>query len=274
MSDPTPADPTKEKGQFSPFAGCSIFIIAGVLATGMIGFTVWTYFQMKDTIAGFTDEKPKAGLEIKVEGQEPAQTKLKSKLVDFRHKIEADRTGELALTADEMNLAIGTFDILKPHRGALKIIAVRDDNIEADISFPVKSSMGSDEMRYINARLTIHPELVEGAVFPRIISVKTDQGAEVPEQFKEFISETLLHPVRNDKEIGPAFKRLSAVEINGNTLTLKTDPGYEAKGTLPKDKKPLVERLMKGFAVVAVIFLTIVSGIIFLSRRKAKQANS
>lgn len=274
MSDTTPADSTKEKGQFSPFAGCSIFIIAGVLATGMICFTAWTYFQMKDTIAGFTDEKPKTGLEINVEGREPAQTALKSKLVGFRHSIEADRKGELDLTADEMNLAIGTFDILKPHRGALKIIAIRDENIEADISFPVKSSMGSDEMRYINARLTIHPELVEGSVFPRILTVKTDQGVEVPEQFKEFISETLLHPVRNDKEIGPAFKRLSAVEISGDTLKLHTDPGHQAKSAMPIDRKPITERLMKGFAVIAVIFLTLVSVIIFLSRRKAKQSQS
>lgn len=268
MSDATPADSKQEDRKFSPFAGCSIFIIAGVLAAGMIAFTVWTYFQMKDTITGFTEEKPRSELTIDVTGKESEQTALKSKLVGFRHNIEAEHQDEISLDAEEMNLAIGTFEILKPHRGALKIIAVRDDNIEADISFPVKPGIGSDEMRYINARLVIHPELVDGAVFPRVISVTTVEGQEVPEQFREFISETLLHPVRNDDEIGPIFKRLSAVEIEGKQLLLQTDPSYRAPSAPPEDRQPLIDRLMKGFAVVAVIFLAIVSGIIYLARRK------
>lgn len=272
---PSATDTTDEKGtgKFSPFAGCSIFIIAGVLAAGMIGFTIWTYFKVKDTVSGFTEEKPQAIELAQTDGNESAQTDLKAKLVGFRHHIEAKNKAQLALNTEEMNLAIATFDILKPHRKNLTITSIHDDQIDANIAFPVKSSMGSDEMRYLNASITIKPELVEGAAFPRITSVKPNTGSELPEQFKQFISETLLHPFREDKELGPVFNGLSALEIKDNTLVLHTSPDYHPPSLPTEEKKnTMFERFMTGFAIIAVIFLAIVAFIIILSRRKAKQS--
>ncbi|MCP5537141.1 MAG: hypothetical protein H7A51_13050 [Akkermansiaceae bacterium] len=272
MSKPTQTEQDSTK-KFSPFAGCSIFIIAGVLAAGMIGFTIWTYFKVKDTIAGFTGETPQAIELVDTTGKETAQTDLKAKLVGFRHNIEAKHKARMSLDAEEMNLAIATFDILKPHRNNLTITSISDGKMEADIAFPVKSSMGSEEMRYLNATITIVPELVEGAAFPRITAVRPNTGGDLPEQFKQFISETLLHPFREDKELGPVFNRLSAVEIVGNTLVLHTDPDYHLPSQPNEEnKQSMFERFMTGFAVIAVIFLAIVAFIIILSRRKAKQS--
>jgi hypothetical protein len=278
MSDDIPStgreaatDPTK--GKFSPFAGCSIFIIAGALAAGMIGFTIWTYFKVKDTIGGFTEEKPQTIELVETKGKESAQTALKAKLVEFRHNIEAKHQAQMTLNTEEMNLAIATFEILKPHRSNLVITAIKDGQIDAEIAFPVKSKMGSDEMRYLNASIIIVPELVEGAAFPRITAVEPDTGGEIPEQFKQFISETLLQPLHEDLELGPLFKSLSAVEIKDNTLILHTNPSYQPATQPTEEKKDsMFERLMTGFAVIAVIFLTIVGIIIFLSRRKARQS--
>ena len=271
MSNPTEADqdPTKK---FSPFAGCSIFIIAGVLAACMIGFTIWTYFKVKDTISGFTGESPQPIELVETKGKESAQTGLKAKLVGFRHHIEAKNKAQMTLNAEEMNLAIATFDILKPHRNNLTIAAINDGKIEAKIAFPVKSSMGSEEMRYLNATITIVPELVEGAAFPRITEVQPNTGGELPEQFKQFISETLLHPFREDKELGPLFTRLSAVEISGDTLVLHTNPDYQLPSQPNEEKKEsMFERFMTGFAIIAVFFLAIVAVVIILSRRKQKR---
>ncbi|MBT8044043.1 MAG: hypothetical protein KJO79_03750 [Verrucomicrobiae bacterium] len=273
MSNDDSASTDAPKGKFSPFAGCSIFIIAGVLAAGMIGFTIWTYFKVKDTIAGFTGESRQPIELVETIGKEGAQTDLKAKLVGFRHHIEAKNEAEMALNAGEMNLAIATFDILKPHRNNLTITSVSDGKIMADIAFPVKSSMGSEEMRYLNASITIIPELVEGAAFPRITEVRPNTGGEVPEQFRQFISETLLHPLREDKELGPLFQQLSSVEIKGSNLVVHTNPDYQPP-TEPdeKTKQSMFERFMTGFAIMAVFFLAIVAFIIILSRRKAKQS--
>ncbi|MGB2265271.1 MAG: hypothetical protein ACPIB0_00370, partial [Akkermansiaceae bacterium] len=110
---------------------------------------------------------------------------------------------------------------------------------------------GSDNMRYINATILIEPELVEGAAFPRITKVNTNTGTEIPEQFRQFISETLLHPLREDEELGPLFSSLSGVEIKGDTLLLQTDPEYQptAKPS-PETKQSMFERLMTGFAII------------------------
>lgn len=278
MSDDIPtttreAAASQKNGKFSPFAGCSIFIIAGTLALGMIGFTAWSYFKVKEKIESFTGETPKPIELVDTKGKEAEQTALKAKLVGFRHKIEAKHKGEMTLNADEMNLAIATFDILKPHRKNFYITAIRDGQIDAQVSYPVKSSMGSDEMRYLTGTIIIKPELVEGGAFPRITEIKPDKGSEIPEEFKKFISETLLHPIVNDKELGPIFKSLSSVEIKGDTLVLQTDPDYKAPDAPDEGKQQsFLDRFMIGFGVIAVIFLAIVSFVIILSRRKAKQS--
>lgn len=263
-------DPTE--GKFSPFAGCSIFIIAGLIAVGMISFLIWSYFQTRDMVESFTDEKPKTVESVDVSGKENQQVELKSKLVGFRHKVEAKHQDSMSLNAGEMNLAIATFEILKPHLGKLYIREIKDGNIIADVSFPTKSRMRSDENRFINATLTIQPELVDGAPFPKIIEIKTDKGAEVHEQFKQFISETLLKPVYDDTEIGPIFQSLSAVEIDGDSVVVSTDPKYQPVEADPQDNPEMViDRLLKGFAIVAVVFLAIVTLVIILSRKKAKK---
>lgn len=265
-TDQAAEEPTKK---FSPFAGCSIFIIAGCLALGMIGFTTWSYFKVKEKIEGFTVENPKPITLVDTEGREAEQTALKAKLTGFRHNIEARHQAEMTLSADEMNLAIATFGILKPHRNNLHITAIRDGQVEAEVSYPVKSRLGSDEMRYLTGKVIIEPELVEGGAFPRVVTIMPDKGGDIPEEFKKFISETLLHPVVNDKEIGPLFKSLSSVAIKGDTLVVGTDPDYKAPGAPEEDsQKSFLDKFMVGFGVIAVIFLAIVSAVIILSRRK------
>ncbi|NWK57527.1 hypothetical protein HW115_18055 [Verrucomicrobiaceae bacterium N1E253] len=263
-------DPTK--GKFSPFAGCSIFIIAGTIALGMVTFLIWSYFQTRDMVESFTDEKPKSIEMVDTSGRESEQVELKSKLVGFRHNVEARHQAEMRLTAEEMNLAIATFEILKPHQGKLYIREITESGIIADISFPTKSRMRSDENRYINATLTIQPELVDGAPFPKITAIQSDNAGEVHEQFKQFISETLLKPVYDDPEIGPVFQGLSGVEINEACVLLKTDPGYQAPASQPEESTELIiDRLLKGFAIIAVVFLAITTTIIILARRKTKR---
>lgn len=270
MSEHTTAkqDPGKN---FSPFAGCSIFIIAGLLAAGMIAFAAWTYFKVKDTITGFTADTPQPITLVDTTGKENEQVALKAKLVNFGHKIETKQDAGMTLNADELNLAIATFDILKPLRSHLTVTSISGGTINADIAFPIKAKMGSDEKRYLNATITIQPELVDGSVFPRITAVLPVNGGNVPEQFRQFISKTLLIPVREHKELGPLFHRISSVEIKGDTIALRTDPSYRPPNSPDgQTKQSVFERFMTGFAVIAVLFLAIVSVIIILSRRKAK----
>jgi len=277
MSEATPANSSKEKEKFSPFAGCFIFIIAGLLAVSMIGFTFWMGTRVESTIEGFTQETSKPIEQTELKDKEKAQVSLKSKLIDFRHKIEAEKSGEMTLNVDEINLAIATFEILKPQRGNLHVSSISADGIRAEISNPVNSKMSniiSDEksFRYLNGTILIQPELVSGAVFPRITTIKPDGGGSVPNEFMQQISKTLLAPFKDDSEVGPLFNRISSVEIKDETIILKTDPEQRQADALPENTQPAIERFMKGFAIIAVVFLAIIAGIIILSRRKAKQS--
>ena len=76
--------------------------------------------------------------------------------------------------------------------------------------------------------------------------------------------------MHEDEELTPIFNSLSAVELKDNTLILRTDPAHSPASAPPKDTQPLLNRFMKGFSIIAVIFLSIVTAIIILSRRKAK----
>ena len=276
MPEATPAEQEPAKSKFSPFAGCAIFIIAGVLAIGMITFTFWMGTRVESTIEGFTQEKPKTIEQTDITGKESQQVSLKNKLMGFRHQIETEKTGDITLTVEDINLAIATFEILKPQRGSLHVTSISADGIRAEISNPINSKMSNiiskeKTFRHLNGTIFIQPELVEGAVFPRITTITPDGGGSVPDEFRQQISKTLLAPFKDDKEIGPLFTKLSSVEIKDNTILLKTEPGLEQTDALPADTKPITERFMKGFAIVAVVFLAIIGAIIILSRRKATQ---
>ena len=279
MPDSSPVDPSKEKGKFSPFAGCSIFIIAGALALGMIGFTFWMGTRVESTIEGFTTESPKTIQQTEIQGKEKEQVALKSKLVAFRHQIEAEKKGAMSLNADEINLAIATFEILKPQRGHLHVTSITEDGIRAEISNPINSKMANmlskeedKTFRYLNGTIFIQPEIVSGAVFPRITTITPEAGGSVPDEFVQQLSKTLLTPFKDDQEIGPLFTRISSVEILDNQVILKTDPAQPQEDDVSIETKPALDRFMKGFAVVAVIFLSIVTAVIILSRRKARQS--
>lgn len=276
MPEAIPEDSAKETGKFSPFAGCSIFIIAGLLAVGMISFTFWIGTRIESTIEGFTQEKSKPIEQVDPTGKENQQVALKNKLMGFRHKIETEKISEINLTAEEINLAIATFEILKPQRGNLHVTSITDDGIRAEISNPVNSKMSNiisqdKTFRHLNGTIFIQPELVDNAVFPRITTIKPDGGGSVPDEFRQQISKTLLAPFKDDQEIGPLFTRISSVEIKDGAIILKTTPEQQATEALPTDTQPAIERFMKGFAIVAILFLAIIAIIIILSRRKAAQ---
>ncbi len=268
MSSTASTKDSKEK--FSPFAGCIIVCIILLLLAGIVGYSSWSYYQVKDTIAGFTEENAKE-LEIlsTSENSEP-QKALTNKLSNFGQRITKRQKSSLTLNATELNLAVASYDVLKPNRGKIFIQSISEKGIEAEVSYPVKSGFKSDNMRSLNGSVTILPELVDGSLFPTVISVKTPKKDDIPQEFKKFISESMLYPLRNDPEIGDLFKRLSSVEIVGNSISLETDPTHKSDAVLPDDTSPIINRFMKGFAIVAVIFLLIVSVILFLANKKSK----
>ena len=264
-----PISEDKRTGKFSPFAGCLIMIIVGLLVLGIISFTWWSYKQVQATVEGFAESDPVEVTLVDVTGEDSAQLSLGQKLKGFRRIVGDKQVGELSLTADELNLAIASYEILEPNRRQLSITSISEEGLVADISYPLNARLFSDEKLYLNGEVTIMPEVTGGFLFPTVKKVRTSQHEDIPQEFKKFISETMLRPMRDDAELGQLLQRISSVKIVGNAMILKTEPDFVAAGELPDDKAPIINRFMKGFGIVAVVFLFIVSIIIFISRRKA-----
>ena len=70
------------------------------------------------------------------------------------------------------------------------------------------------------------------------------------------------------------FSSISSVAIKDEMIILKTDPKQPKADIEDIDQQPVIERFMKGFSIVAIVFLAIIAGIIILSRRKAKADQS
>ncbi|MGJ8676148.1 MAG: hypothetical protein ACSHX0_01385 [Akkermansiaceae bacterium] len=260
-------------GKFSPFAGCLIFIVLALVVTGVITYTWMSYKQVQATIVGMTEETPQV-IEIdEAKGQEASLAHLSIKLNDFKNAINTQTLSSLTLSKSELNLAIANYALLEPNRGKLRVHSISNEAIAAEVSYPVKSGFRSEKKLYLNGMAQIVPEIKEGALFPSVTSVLTPAGVEVPAEFRKFISESMLHPLRNDEEIGRIFQNVSDVKTSDGSVTLYIDPSYIAPGTLPDDTSPITNRFMKGFALIAVVFLLIVAVIIFLSRKKSQNTN-
>lgn len=257
-------------GKFSPFAGCLIMVIVGLLIAGIIVYSWQSYKQVQATVHGFTEKAPAELAIMDVSDRGAEQKALSEKLKGFKTLVDKKQAGSLSLNADELNLAVATYEILEPNRGQISVTSISESGVEAAISYPVKAGFSSDEKLYLNGVITMLPEVTKGSLFPTVKSVRTARGDDIPQEFKKFISESMLHPVRNDEELGALLQRIARVELVGEEILLHVDPDYVAEGALPDDTQPIINRFMKGFGIVAIVFLFIVSIIIFLARRKAK----
>ena len=261
----------KRTGKFSPFSGCLIAIILTMVVAGVVSYSIYSYKQVQETFAGLAEGTPQEVSLFEAEGNEALINTLTDKLKTFQSAMNAQSETQLELSADDLNLAIASYAILEPHRGKIFVESISEEFIEAEVSYPIKTELFSDQLQYLNAKINIVPEIKDGSFYPFVTSVDTASGNEVLAEIKKFFSESMLHPLRNDEEIGPLFEQISGIELADGKITLLADPSYESAEALPDDINPMIQRFMKGFAIIAIIFLLIVAVIIILSRRKANQ---
>src|SRR5688572_3882799 len=132
-----PSSTSKDDSARSPFAGCAILIAALAVMVFLIGFSVLTLFRQSNEIAKFTVGKP-APIEVTpIHNQEAALNELARRVEIFRQQLAGDAPTSLSLTADDLNLAIATYDAFKELRGTLRVLAIEGDKLRIAISFPL-----------------------------------------------------------------------------------------------------------------------------------------
>ena len=275
--------PTKEPSARSPFAGCAILIIALAVMMFLVVFSVFALFRQFDEISKFTSEKP-APLEISaIAGQEQAVKDLQGKLDGFHKQLQAGQPASLELTADEINLAIATFEPLKDLRGTFRIQEIGEETLRIAISFKLngkprlgregESSFTSDP-RYLNGLMIARPGLSNREVILQVDSIEVP-GRPVPKEFVEHMSPyRITERYLTDKILGPAMAKLTRVQVSGNKLVLALIPGEVAKDVISNAQVDSARnRLFTILGIAACLFLLAV-GVIVIIGLRAKAAKS
>jgi hypothetical protein len=275
---------TADNSARSPFAGCAILVAALLVMVFLIGFSIITLFRQFNEIAKFTGEKP-APVEItSLDDKEADLNKLAIKLEEFRLALDGKKESVLALTPEEINLAIASYDSFKELRGTFRVSKIEDDALEIAISFPLngkprltregESGWIASDPRYLNAVLTARPGLLKREVVLRLDAIHVP-GSTVPREFTEQMSPyRITERYLNDPVIGPAMAKLTRVSVTDGALVLTRTPG-ESPADLITDTQvdSASRRLFLFFGIGASIFLLFTGIIVFIGlRAKNKRA--
>lgn len=276
--------PAPEASARSPFAGCAILIAALLVMVFLVVFSTFTLFRQFNEIAKFTAEKP-APVEISpVENREADLNSLAERLETFRQSLAGDAESSLALTPEDLNLAIAAYEPLKELRGTFRVISAEGETLRIAISFPLngkprltregESGLVTSDLRYLNAVLIARPGFSQRELVLKLDDIEVP-GARVPREFIEQMSPyRITERYLKDPVLGPLMARLTRAEITGGKLVLTRVPGETAADVIGKAQVDSASaKFFKFLAAAACVFLVIAGGIVFLGLR-AKAAKS
>ncbi len=270
----------RDESARSPFAGCAILIAALAVMVFLIGFSVLTLFRQFNEIAKFTGEKP-IPIEISsIEGKGPQLNNLAERIEVFRQQLAGDSEAMLALSADDMNLAIATYHAFKDLRGTFRVLSIEDTTLRIAISFPLngkprfanKGEPGwiASDSRYLNGTLVARPTLLKREIVLSLDAIEVP-GAKVPHEFIDQMSPyRITERYLTDKVIGPAMAKLTRVEVSGGKIVLTRKPDEIPAGTITDAQVDAgSSKLFKTLGIAAATFLAF-AGVIVLIGIRAK----
>jgi hypothetical protein len=273
-----PAKAPAESSARSPFAGCAILIAALLVMVFLIVFSIVTLFRQFNEIAKFTAEKPLPVEVSPLENQEAALNSLAERLESFRQQLSGTDEASLALSADELNLAIAAYEPFKDLRGTFRISGVEGETLRIAISFPLNGKprlaregeggwIASDS-RYLNGSLIARPALLKREIVLKLDGLEVP-GATVPREFIEQMSPyRITERYLTDAVLGPVMAALTRVEIKDGKLVLSRVPGELPVDAISNEQ---VDSASNRFFVVlgaaACVFLLFAGLIVFLGLR-------
>ena len=273
----------KDESARSPFAGCAILIAALAVMVFLIGFSVLTLFRQFNEIAKFTEEKP-IPIEVSLlENKEPELNNLAERIEVFRQQLAGDSETSLALSADDINLAIATYDAFKELRGTFQIISIEGESLRIAISFPLngkprlarKDEPGwiASDSRYLNGTLIARPHLLKQEVVLRLDSIEVPGKKVAPEFIDQMSPYRITERYLADNVIGPAMAKFTRVKVSGGKVILTRKPNE-----IPADRITDAQvdagsrKLFTTLGIAAACFITFAGIIVFIGlRAKARK---
>lgn len=264
-------------GARSPFAGCVILIAAMVVMVFLIVFSTASLFRQFNEIAKFTAERP-VPVAVSPLDPPPPRDELAGRLASFRGQLAGDGRAVLALTADDLNLAIAAYEPFRDLRGTLRIAAIEGGVMRIAISYPLngkprlarKGENGwiTADSRFLNGTLVARPALLKREMVLLIDTIEVP-GAAVPREFIEQMSPyRITERYLTDPVLGPPMARITRVGIADGMLVMERVPGESPADAIDRNQLDSASgRLFRVLGIVACVFLVFAGIIVWLGLR-------
>lgn len=286
-SDQAPKDAPR-----SPFAGCLILIVMAVVILVLVSSAAYFLKKQTDAYKTFTEEEAKPAPVADPKAHETEFNSLVNRLRHFNHEVNNGRAAELTLSAQDLNLAIAHFEVLKSYRGQFHFEKLTDSEISGTIHLPfnstsklpgfVRSSLGIESRdNNLNGTFTGTPLLTDGKLILNVSEITPSKG-EIPEELLSGISRFLISgeleqkaedDPKNIPELLKTLRKLTSIGLQNQTLVFAYSPDSKPP-SVKEESDAMATKAKQLVALGAVIFiLTMILFFILMSRRlKAKRA--
>ncbi|MGL4400302.1 MAG: hypothetical protein ACRCXD_10570 [Luteolibacter sp.] len=280
----TPPTPLKDDSARSPFAGCAILIAALGVMVFLIGFSVLTLFRQFNEIAKFTDTKP-VPIEVSpIENKEPELVRLAERIEAFRQQLAGDTEASLALSTDDLNLAIAAYDAFKELRGTFRVASIEAETMRLTISFPLNGRprfahdgepgwIASDP-RFLNGTMVARPKLLKREIVLSIDTIEVPGKKVAPEFTDQMSPYRITERYLIDPVLGPAMAKLTRVGIADGKVVLTRVPGENPVDMITDAQVDTATgKLFTVLGIAAATFLAFVGVVVLIGMRaKARKA--
>ncbi len=276
----------KDDSARSPFAGCFILIAAVAVMVFLIGFSVLTLFRQFNEIAKFTAEKPVPIELTSLENREADLNALSERVEKFRQQLDGKEETSLALSTDDLNLAIAAYEPFKELRGTLRVTQIGEKNLSAEISFPLNGKprltregehgVITSDSRYLNGTLFAVPHLLKREIVLSLDRIEVPEKKVAPEFTDQMSPYRITERYLTDPLIAPVMAKLTRVEISDGKVVLIRKPGENPVDLITNDQVDSASsRFFKTLGIVAACFLAFAGVIVFIGVwTKARKARN
>ncbi|MEY3897332.1 MAG: hypothetical protein RLZZ214_2853 [Verrucomicrobiota bacterium] len=268
----------KDDSARSPFAGCAILIAALAVMVFLIGFSVLTLFRQFNEIAKFTDTKPVA-IEISaIENREADLNRLAERIEAFRQALAGDTEASLALSAEELNLAIAAYEAFKELRGTFRVSSIEGETMRLAISFPLNGRprfakddepgwIASDQ-RFLNGTMVARPNLLKHEVILSLATIEVPGRKVAPEFIDQMSPYRIAERYLIDPVLGPAMAKLTRVGVADGKLVLTRNPKETPVDMITDEQVDTASgKLFTVLGIAAACFLVFAGIVVFIGVR-------
>jgi len=262
----------------SPFAGCAILIAAVAVMLFLIIFSTSVLFRQYNEIAKFTGDKPAPVAVTPLDDREHELNTLAERLETFRQQLGENTETSLALTPDEMNLAIAAYEPFKELRGTFRILSAEKDTLRIAISFQLngkprrtrEDEQGwiTSDARYLNGTLISKPTLLKREVVLKLDGIEVADATVAREFIEQMSPYRITERYLGDAVLGSAMAKLTRVAVADGKLVLTRVPGETPSDLITNAQVDSASsRMFTVLGIIACIFLVFAGTVVFVGLR-------